>query len=422
MIKRLSAVLGVLVFSCVYAAEVTEVADAFDPKNPYDINLNIQFVNQHHFSNIKREYNNYNQDQWYTDNNGQKYYTTDSRRVETLEFKGNPAAEYKSTLLLSGEVGLYKNLSVSFDLPFVLTDEYSLKTMNSDKSKSLKGQGYIPDYDQLKYNHKGVGDISFGTQWAPFDQSRGVDAFSWLLGLKVKFPTGEVADPEGMNTTENGALIVAGKEGGVGDGLFMFYLRTAVSKKYEVSEPYLQFQVGLPAKGSKTIIDKPKKEYALNMGSDFSVWEKPEDKQKITIRTDLEMKYVTKGNSYNTITDARWVYDDNNPFGYSENEMDKNKLGMEDPYLETTFMFKPQFKVAKFVQFGAFASVGYRHKHYLTNASTGDDGYIPGLDDENTDHLDKTDVEDKYTKLDGGRLIDEAHIIFGWGLNLEFLF
>ncbi len=407
------------------AAEVTEVADAFDPENPFDFNLDIGFVNMHHFSRIKREYNS-GLGNPYEASDGSLYYTTDGRRVETLEYSGDAATRYTGTLLIEAEIGLFKDLSLSVDIPVVLKDEFTLSLENiSDESNphTLATDGYFPTNEKLSYNHKGVGDIAIGIQWAPYNQYRKKDAFSLLTGFKVTFPTAEIASPEGMNVrTSSGAIIRSGKEGKVGKGLFVFHLRTAVSKRYSVAEPYMQFEASFPVKSSNSIYEKIRNTYNVNIGTEFIAWERNESNQKVVFTTDLGLRYVTRGSSYNSITDARWVYDDNlPPGGYTSANADKALLPIEDGYLDAMFTFKSSFKVARYVSFGAYGSVGYRQKHYLTDAVKGEAGYIAGLDDSDTSHL-KPKEGDPNPAFEGGKLIDERHILVGWGVNLSLMF
>ncbi|HNT27785.1 MAG TPA: hypothetical protein PKH10_06375, partial [bacterium] len=149
---------------------------------------------------------------------------------------------------------------------------------------------------------------------------------------------------------------------------------------------------------------------------------------KIFCRVDLGMQYTTGGNAYNYITDARWIYDDIDPetlYGWvlpAGKDKYYHLLPLEDPFFSTTFLFKMNFRIFEYFQFGGHASVGYRHKHYLT-AAKGDalirePGFIPGLDSEETPWLGTTVVAQR----SGGRILSEANVIVGWGFYLSGMF
>jgi len=426
--KVLAALITIFTLISISGAEVTDVASSFDYKNPFDFNLDIQFLSTHHFGSIKREYNT-EADYVYEDINGNPYYTTESRRVETKEYGGNPTLYMMRKLLIGAEIGLYHNLSLSFDIPIILQEQYSMVANTSQEvfnpgEMSLAGQGLFPWAGNLDYSHKGVGDVAFGLQWAPFHESRKNRFFSWLLGMKVTFPTAGVKTPAGMNEVQNGVVVPAGKTGNVGEGVFRLDFRTAVSKRYGVSEPYIQFLVSIPANSKKSIYEKPKQAIQFNLGNEINFYENKDLGQKIHLRTDLEFLYTTKGNAYNSIANARWVYDDadtTKDFGWNlpaGKEDSYNILPMEDPWVQISGMLKLNAKVYKYIAFGGYAKFGYRHKHYLTNAKEGSPGYITGMDDEKTPWINNTGPR----SLLGGRLMAETYLVLDWGVNLALLF
>jgi len=432
------------------AAELTDVADSFDENNPFDFNLNVYYKNTHEFVDIKREYNTV--PKTYADENDNLYYTTESRRVETLEYKGNPEARFLRELMLAAEIGLYHDLSLLIDVPIVLRDAYKLILENYDldnagnavpRPYSLVENNLFPDAGDLYYNHFGVGDLAIGVQWAPFCQERGKDVFSWLVGFKMTSPTATIATPKTMNervdvngdpgTALADTIRQTGKTGNVGKGLFVFDLRSAVSKRYDVAEPYFQVLASLSTPSANSIVERSRHEFSFNFGTDLIALEDIEKGHKIFFRLDLAMQYTTRGNAYNYITDARWVYEGIDPdsaasYGWTlpaGTDKYRHLLPMEDPFFTTAGLFKMNFKIYKYVQFGGYASVGYRHKHYLTAAkedmSGGGDhepGFIPGIDSESTPWIGPSAVDSR----SGGRLLSEANIIVGWGAYLSLLF
>ncbi len=436
MFRKFLLIISVLIaFSIINAAEVTEVASSFDYENPFDFNLDIKYLSTHHFGSIKREYNTMTDDR-YEDANGNLYYTNESRRVESKEYEGNPALYYMHKMLIDTEFGLYHDLSLSFALPIVFSEQYKMVLWdpNTPGISSLPGQRLFPWAGNLDYENKGVGDIQFGLQWAPFNDKRRNNYLSWLLGLDVTFPTSSIKTPEGRNVlTQSGTTVYAEPDGGtgkVGDGLFRFDFRTAVSKRYSIAEPYFQFIFSLPVSGSKSIYKDPKEAFIFSMGTDINAYENKKHGQLIRFRADLEIMYTNKGNAYNVITDARsasneaWLDDPSNLAGSYDAPSDhlaalgaEDILPVEDPWVQVSGMFKISARVYKYVELGGFIKAGYRHKHYLTNADVGDNGYISGLDSEETPWVGTGDKN----RL-GGRLVAEQYIVLDWGFNLKLLF
>ncbi|MFO7736031.1 MAG: hypothetical protein R6W70_07425 [bacterium] len=407
-----------LLFTTVLSgAEVTDVASAVEYNDPLDVNLDIYYNNLSEFFSLKREYNS--QHVLY-EGNGGYYSTTDSRRVETIEYKGNPDMRFLREINLAAEIGVYRDLSISFAIPFVLKDRtamiYNSAVEGPVWDSSLPRTGFFPYAGNLNYNHSGVGDISFGINYAPFNQKRRNNNFSGLLGFDVTFPTARIATPEGMNSKDSdGNVISSGKNGNVGKGLFVFELRTAVSKRYEISEPYGMFTVSLPVPSSSSIYKNPKYSFKMNSGTEFIPWEQADKNRKVTIRTDIEMLFTTRGNAYNAVTDARWAANLTEPGGYNPDD-EWDILPREDGWFQLSGMIKPMFMFVEYVSFGGYFSVGYRQKHYLTDARPDEAGYIAGLDDEK---YDCTHCSGNTGAEDGGRLLSESHILLGWGFYLS---
>lgn len=442
-------VLSVLIFGMFFvqlsAADVTDAASSADKEDPFDLNLDIKYLSTHHFGSIKREYNNY-ADYVYEDETGKQYYSTEARRVETKEYEGNPALYYMHKMQFDLEIGLYHNLSLSFGLPVIISEQYKMvmfDDVNAPDVSTLAGQQLFPWSGNLDYEHKGLGDISFGLQWAPFSQERKNRFMSWLIGMNVTFPTASVKTPEGMNirsTSTDGSSIVvpSGDAGSMGDGLFKLDFRTAASKRYSVAEPYLQLMFSLPVNSSKSIYNDPKESFTINTGAEIYLYENKNLGQVFKLRADIEVMYTNKGDAYNAIADARWVYDDVDndtlvsKYGWKIpadqiNNQDykyRNILPVEDPWVQVAGMLKLSARVWKYIELGGFAKFGYRHKHYLTNAYPGtatdrtNAGYIPGLDSERTPWIGGSDQQSKL----GGRLLAEEYFVLDWGFNLKALF
>ncbi|MGI6394394.1 MAG: hypothetical protein ACOX2F_06650 [bacterium] len=435
----LIAISGLL--SVVNAAEVTDVASSFDYKNPFDFNFDIRYLSSHHFGSIKREYNTM-MDGAYADANGNLYYATSNRKVESKEYKGNPHLIYLQKIVLDAEIGLYHNLSLSFQLPVIISEQYKMIVHNASSNpgtSSLAGQQLFPWQGNLDYMHgKNLGDFSMGLQWAPFSEERKNHFMSWLLGINITFPTAPVKTPAGMNKLVQLSglrhVVPSGVTGKTGDGLFRFDFRTAVSKKYLISkassaEPYFQFMLSLPVNSSKSIYSDPKEAVVFNIGSDFNLWENKKHGQRVRLRGDVEVYYTNKGNAYSAIADARavsdenWVSDPGNlASGYdwifpSADDKNRNILPIEDPWVQISGMLKLSVKVCKYIELAGFAKFGYRHKHYLTNATPGKAGYIDGLDSEKTPWL-----GDGTKGRLGGRLLAEQYFVLDWGFNLKLLF
>ncbi len=423
MINRFFPVLFVL-FATVtlYAAEVTDVADAADKDDPFDFNLDISYRSAHHFGTIKREYNNYEKSA-YLDKDDNPYFTVDQRRVQTKEYSGNPSLQYTQILDINAEIGLYHDLSLTVDIPIVLSDHYALlfKNYSIKGSAAVPYEGSLPDVGlfpyngNLSYTHSGFGDMTIGLNWAPFSQERGVWPFSWLMAFHVTVPTAAKATPDGMNKRHSdGTVWVSGKKGKVGTKNYTLHFITAMSKRISLFEPYFRFHFDLPIAGPNSLYHTTQKKYGFNFGSEFVFWEKPKTEQEIRMRLDFGFLFATRGNNYNYITDPRWVYQTTQAFLDGSPRDIRHILPMEDAWGQIGLMVKFDFRVWKYLELGSYFQFNYRSNRYLTNASETEAGFISGLDSEKTPWYSD--------KKAGGRLLVEGNVILDWGVNLKMLF
>lgn len=418
----LSVLLATMVLS---AADVTDVVDAADDDDPFDFKLDISYNSSHHFGTIKREYNNYETDA-YVDSNNNRYYTVDQRRVQTNEYKGNPLLQYTQVLDINAEIGLYHDLSLSVDIPIVLSDSYNLLFQNHingvPEQDSLVAEGLFPVDGNLAYKHKGVGDLTIGINWAPFSQERGVWPFSWLVAFHVTFPTSAKATPSGANAVgTDGLMHQTGNSGKVGIKNYTLHFITAMSKRIEMFEPYFRLHFDLPIAGPNSLYQNTKKEYGFDFGTEMVFWENKKREQEIRMRVDFNLLFSTRGNAYNYITDARWVYPAGTGSFNDGTARDlRHILPMEDAWAQAGLMLKFDFHVWKYLELGTFVQFNYRTDRYLTDAKEGtatssaEAGYISGIDSEKTPwHA---------NDLGGGRLSIEGNMILNWGVTLSLLF
>src|SRR5437762_3390441 len=90
------------------AAEVTDVASAFDKDNPFDFRLRVGYEFSSKTAAIKREHEG----------------NPSQQQIDL--FKDLVYTQTRHTLSLRAEFGIYVDLMFSVDLPFVLSDNRSL--------------------------------------------------------------------------------------------------------------------------------------------------------------------------------------------------------------------------------------------------------------------------------------------------------
>ncbi len=349
MVRTKLKMLGLLVVvgawgwvSAASAADITEVIDAFDEvliegkmvSDPFDLVIKPTFKQVYEHAKISREAN----------------CLAGGGRCDEDTIVINKEMRYRRVINqmdLDFEIGAYKDLALSMKLPIVFSDVSSWKFAknggaacrweNPDNPKCVNetNSSLFPSQDRIESDlldptspfstfsyfpladgwtdgpsRSGVGDITFGIAWSPFNDVRSYNPEQpWLndsgrstltLGLDYTAPTAEVAK------VTNDA---------VGRGVHELALRVATSRRFTYVDPYAQFQFGLPLPASDTLF----KDYGggqqrvgpgpwgdITVGIEFIPWESVTKEFQQFFKIDLRGRfgYVGEGRDYGPFFDA----------------------------------------------------------------------------------------------------------------------
>lgn len=336
----------------VMAADITDVIDAMDKDvfqgvevdDPYDFNVDVTFNQTIERAKITREWN------------CRAAGSTRCADGDSVLF--NKELRYERTrsqLDLDFEAAIYKDLSLHVKVPIVFSDQRQLKyarnggdacrfelndedpkcvddsnsTVDPSDARVTAAQNDMSDsnpfntyrYFDLAYDPNspdewtpgpdrgGLGDITFGLNWAILNDTRyvqGEDPWGYnhgratlLIGMDYTAPTGEVA---------------RGDNEGVGEGVHWLSWRIATSRRWKYVEPYMQFKFNLGIPASDTLFKDfeggqerigPGPRGGITVGMEIIPWENmtPEYQQFFRIDVRGHYDFIGEGREYGPLFD-----------------------------------------------------------------------------------------------------------------------
>ena len=319
----LVAVAGAALAPRAHAADITDVASAFDENNPFDFRFRARYDHTEKRAQIKRELEGLSPTQ---------------DRIALL--KDLAYAEHRDTLSLRAEIGLFQDLMLDVELPIVLdeTESYSFdQTAGSDcryppdpmpncvnaGNSSTVADGIAPamGYDA---QHNGAAlpsgeplfrgvrrgaaggsgldafdTFNFGLTWAPVSQKRDDTKPTWVLSFEPHISIGNIKAFDRARPNANHA---------VSEGIHRLYASTAISHRWRWVEPYMGFWYMYPiARGDSLFKDygpaqkvkNPMQEGGSVFGIELVPLDRPADGHKIWIdvRGRLDGHFAGRGYS-----------------------------------------------------------------------------------------------------------------------------
>jgi len=291
-----------------FAAEITDVASSFDDDHPFGFRLRVGYWHDQTNASIKREGENPNQ-------------------TEVGLFKDLLYSHSRDWMAVRAEIGIYQDLAVYGELPFVLADsrEYRfdqslgsaciypgmagtpncVNAMNSttiadgivpmngyDATNSMPGVpvGFSPGSDLVfrGVSRGGSGlnsldTINIGIKWAPLSQARDDTKPTWIVDLQGQISIGNIMAFDRMRPDANHA---------VSEGLHHLIAKTAVSHRFKYVEPYAAFWYNFPiARDDSLFINygptqknaDPQQSAGTIFGFEGIPWERPDKYYKIAL-------------------------------------------------------------------------------------------------------------------------------------------
>lgn len=252
----LVAVAGAAVPGRARAADITNVASAFDENNPFDFRLRARYDHTEKRAQLKRELEGLSPTQ---------------NRIALG--KDLTYAAHRDTLGLRAEMGLFHDLMLEVELPIVLdeSESYGLAAGVGAAGSSTVADGIAPmmGYDA---QHNGAAlpsgspffrgvrrgasggsgldafdTFNFGLTWAPVSQRRDDTKPTWVLSFEPHISIGNIKAFDRARPNANHA---------VSEGVHRLYASTAISHRWRWVEPYMGFWYMYPiARGDSLFKD-----------------------------------------------------------------------------------------------------------------------------------------------------------------------
>jgi hypothetical protein len=312
-------------------ARIVDVVDSFDAGSSFSFRLTAGYTFQRRTASIERELRTSNL----------------MTGGGTVQF-GHVAdyTETTHTLLLNAEVGLFHDLSLSFGLPFILSNSRGL-TAASDPNAAVGLQdgwthnGMPTNLFSAPFNapeRSGIDQLRVGFSWAIFNQQRDRALPTWLVHFEWRPPVGDRMRPcnqspaagvaacpdessvpsipgSGINST--GATTRGGGSGlqGVSRGLHGVYFTTVIARRFGYLEPYagLDFLAEFPLRDSPfryfntpygLLSNFPPIQGSLVVGTEIVPWENRETWQRVVLDLRVRGTYRSQGRDYSPLYDA----------------------------------------------------------------------------------------------------------------------
>lgn len=330
------------------AAEYTDLLDAADDfddfdkdtYNPFDFNLEPSFRYDVSSAQISREAPCVPNKDDYT---GEPAVANNPRlvsgegRCSTPEMVYNREMDYEytqSTFNVALRAGLYKDLELRIDVPYVIGSSSGLKyadgvdasnssvdpsndRVNADaRNVFTRGnpQGVnLTEFDSFSmyryfdlaneastYERSGFADPTVGLGWAPFNDRRDDTKATLLLGMDYTMPIAPI------KRADNDA---------VGEGKHILHWKVAASKQFDWINPYFGLEYFLPLLASDSpmrksypgnngqVITSAPMHGDITVGSEFVPYENLDTGARYAIDLRFTMGYVSEGRDYTPLFD-----------------------------------------------------------------------------------------------------------------------
>jgi hypothetical protein len=296
------------------AADVTDVASAFDEDNPFDFRFRVTYEHTEKRAQIKREFEGLSPTQ------------SSIAILRDLAYSAS-----RDALSLRAEVGLFQDLMLHAELPIILGEQESYafdqsagsacrfapdpmpNCVNAANSSTIRDgivdapQGMMGStiFTGAKRGASGGSGLdafdtfNFGLTWAPVSQKRDDTKPTWVLVVEPHVSIGNIMAYDRAHPNANHA---------VSEGLHRLFFRTAISHRWRWVEPYMAFWYMFPiARGDSLFKDygptqslkNPQQQGGSVFGAELVPFERPRDGHKIFIdlRGRLEGHFNGRGYS-----------------------------------------------------------------------------------------------------------------------------
>lgn len=300
----------------------TDVADAADDEDPFDLNITAQFVRTMGSGGIQREVS------------GDPGITTPGGVAPgAIHYVDIATASQTTNILQLGlEVGLWHDLHLYGRLPITLSDDRSLKRVSGLVSggELERDLGFNPSFTSP--TRSGLDHLVLGAGWGISNQFRNPAWPTWILLVEGHIGIGSALHPCSASSTFDGGITEAGgcrglyddatgaaswdKNAGSSRGYNGFRVETRVSRRYRYFEPYtsIAFQIDFPDSAGKLFASSgnlagmertiPPILGEANFGVAVIPWEHRARYQRFVIDFRGNFAFMSEGLDYSPLYDA----------------------------------------------------------------------------------------------------------------------
>ncbi len=320
-------------------AEITQVADAFDDRDPFDLHLSLGYESTWTSSLVRRD-----------TSSAQAGLGTDGFVQRSLN-----VAQYKqstSRLQTRADIGLYKDVALVVRVPIILADDRRLIGVDGSENQQTTTLSGSPGEQLFSLpfrapTRSGIEYLAVGVDAALMNQTRNARRPSWVIGVEGRFNvsepmhacnayTGGLNQPGGQAqcaypsdidrngvanqqaTADAGAPLEGRFSGsrspGVSRGTTAFEAHTYLSRRLKYIEPYAGFRGLVELRNDSSdygstdlkgvLVSHPPRRATLLFGVNVMPWEILDQFQRITLDFRFTGTYVSEGRDYSELFDA----------------------------------------------------------------------------------------------------------------------
>lgn len=342
------------------AAEVTDVLDAFDDHNPYDLSLRVRFEQDSRSSFIAREARCLKNDQI-----GSKICPNQSQTLLARELTYQST---KRTMFFDLRVGVFRDVEIYAYIPLVLSYSWGHEFADGvDRSNSTiqpeNDRDSVMAGSYQSTDRGGLGDIVFGLKFAADNWYRDDAHPTWVFGLEYQAPTGT---PMAADNT------------GVGQGIHELHMFTTISRRaLRVLEPWFNMHARMRFNSDSGLFRDygstqrkigPGNLVGTSFGTEIIPWEDIQQDARVELEFGMRMDYVFAGREYTEIWEALASQDNpcNKAAGCSNNLHSKSAV---NPVTGRHNASNGVSDVEQYGQFAGWASLHYQPvRHFQVSA------------------------------------------------------
>jgi hypothetical protein len=364
-------------------AEITTVVDAFDKDDPFDLNITIGFSQMWKNAKIRRETELF-----------QPGLST-GNFVPTTENVAS-YSQSVSTLNMGVDIGIFRDLGLSFRLPLILADSRELgdldgSTRNPQRLLDANGQPLfsVPFKSPTR---SGVDWFQVGLDYAILNQQRDWTKPTWVFGVDGRFAVGsrlhacndaapngiKCPDPYDPNRGDPTKAVADRQDPGISRGMNGIGVHTIFSRRFGYIEPYtgFNFRAEFPQSNSDfgqtndlkgSLVNHPPLTGTITMGLEVVPYEHREQFQRLVADFRVNGTYVSPGREYSELFDALGTSNSQlltvpNPGAYRTGP---NGSGSVGDFSVPRVPFTGITDVHEYGSFGASTSVTYQVGEYV---------------------------------------------------------